>query len=87
MNAWRVNITCPRCQFRGDVVEEFPCGHEAEIKRLEREASAEFQRGCDFGRQEARRLVEEYALTYVANGWVDHAAKLARVIWPDEEDW
>jgi hypothetical protein len=33
-NRWSVNITCPRCRFVGDVEEEFPCGHEAEIAQL-----------------------------------------------------
>lgn len=30
-NRYSVNITCPRCQFRGDVEEDFPCGHDAEL--------------------------------------------------------
>lgn len=36
-NTWRINITCPRCQFRADVEEEFPCGHSAELARLKAE--------------------------------------------------
>lgn len=27
-NVYSINITCPRCQFRGDVEADFPCGHE-----------------------------------------------------------
>lgn len=35
-NVYRVNITCPRCRFRGDVECDFPCGHGDLLSRAER---------------------------------------------------
>lgn len=31
-NVYNINITCPRCQFTGDVKADFPCDHAAARK-------------------------------------------------------
>lgn len=52
------------------------------VARLEREASKQYQAGVDFGRQEARKMVEEWALARPDPLIRLTCAGLARLIWP-----
>ncbi len=57
---------------------------EAEVKRLESEASARYQAGIDFGRQEARRMVEELAShPFMPEGQAKMLRTTALYVWPD----
>ncbi len=81
-NVYRVNITCPRCQFVGDVEADFPCGHEDVITALvtalnrtmavlnakSREAGCCADRGCaaHFSEKHSESCVLEAARSAIA---------------------
>lgn len=52
---WSINITCPRCRFRGDVVEDFPVPDAAAIRNAALEEAAELAIA------QAKLLIGDYA--------------------------